>query len=362
MLINKPLVMILICGTMGFTALFFAMRSPALRGAPVTELHLSVRIKGAKNIPVANARISVISTTEKEVGLTDKDGFLETTVKIPSGKLAVLQASGPQFRLRKDILVPLASKYNVRMILDPQEAEMGFMDLLSRSHSELDKFNKKIALKTSKNVKPEKKSVVPTPVKILQEIPIEKNDLVKIELITEGSQVSAGTRDAINLTHNTAIAVNSQLKNQGIAKLEIRTVWNDEPYLELLPYNNKNELVGGYLAKVKTITEERIERIILSTNFIPKRNNTNASRFLINKTNDGQVLRAYLNGRAVPLIKEESDNSRHAFSTGASAKKGEFMNLAVTGNNKPLIKRAMSGEELSSNIQWAMPEANLSKK
>lgn len=123
---KRNLVLTSCAAIVGALAIYFAFKQP------MTSLNLDVLVKGRNQLPIEGAQIDLFVPKKISIGKTDSTGRFKGSAKVPSGTAAILQASGLQFVLRKNIQVPMADHYPVYAVLDSQEIKMGLTSLNSK--------------------------------------------------------------------------------------------------------------------------------------------------------------------------------------------------------------------------------------
>jgi hypothetical protein len=141
----------------------------------MTEVAFQVVVKGEKGIAVPNAKLFAI-TQHKEIylGQTDRYGDFKGSKLLPRGKSFTLQALGDTYRLRKEVNLPFSAKFKSIVFLDPLEAQLGNMQLVS---AHIEKMSRKIGRKSNseKNLK-----VIESVGKNVSEIEVQTKNLERL--------------------------------------------------------------------------------------------------------------------------------------------------------------------------------------
>ena len=376
----KYLVLLAIATAAGFGCVFLGMGEYFSSKTTETHLGLKIHLRGNNNLPVANARLSILFPQEKVLGTTDVYGNFEATVKLPSGKVSTLQATGPSFRILKDIFVPRLSKTKMEVFLDPTEAKLGHMNLMSRN---LQKFNEKIESKLARNAAaaaaasvntkrtPQNQALPPSPALAAHQTlswprandaPADRSASVVVEILpAPHSSAESLLQDQKTALVAAVVRGNGDLKQMGVTMVKLRLASEEGPYFEVLATDNSNAVLATTLVKSvpgrKSVFDLAVRRLTKPSP-VPK---LEQSGRLLVKTGSPHKTRAYLNGVALPR-KLKQGSVLFDFSAWQNLPENKKAFLAVTSEDGPFIRTQLSSAQLKRKMRWTLPETQISKR
>jgi hypothetical protein len=331
----KYFIIIFTATFVGFFSVYYVVKK--LKN-PMTEVTLELSIRGANGKGVHQAKLFVHSATEQFIGTTNPEGIYKGKFKVPSGKVAFLEARGAMYRIRKDILVPRASSYKVQMRLDPVEASSGQMALLSKGIEELNS-------KLRQNMEPETADI-------------------GISLFNPSGITHPRIKSAFASIESTVRRHKLMLAEMGLRRLQVRPIRQESLFFfEFLGWNAKDQLLGSVLIDVShSFPAESSLYSYLSRSLkkSPEFWETRTGSLSV-KSSDPHRLRAYIGG--YPLPKMQLNGNEVVFSYRVP--KGilpDVLLIAVTADDLPLVKSNINLTDLAHPLKWNLPEPTLSKR
>ena len=363
----KYIVAMLTAAVVGFAFVHFGMGDFFGGARTETQLELTVRIRGNNDVPVSNAQLSLLfpqgKPSENRIGSTNRYGNHEVTILVPSGKVTTLQATGPSFRILKDIFIPRVARLKMQVFLDPTEAKLGHMNLMTRN---LERFNSKIQTKLSKQApekkafdkkNPEKKALEGT-----TKAPADLGSHVMVDILPS----SSNSTPPLVAEHKPALIAavvrhNALLKNANVRKVVMRLASQEGPYFELIAWDGHKNVVASTLVKMTAARKAPFDIAMKRLTRPVQRGDSAALGRLMVKTSAPEKTRAYLNGVALPR-KLKKESVTFDFSAWQSVPDNKKAILTVTSEDGPFIRTQLKSPQLKRKIRWTLPETQLSRR
>lgn len=389
----------------GFVLVQFGMGQSLLARFGQTELELKIYLRGERNVPVPNARLSLFAPDEKPLGFTRKDGNFEGTIRVPKGQMIILQAQGPTFRIRKELAIPRVSSYKLQVFLDPKEARLGNMSLITRS---LDDFNRKMsqtyhgrAQATARKAKPKAAAASPAqgpanPVKVSASVAASVSAPVSapVSALTLASATTSAPTSARRTMTSSAsgIAVDFQpvspridqvlrgqqtlaraavqgseisaaLRVQGVKKLRLRLASLEGSYVELIAVGRTGRTLASYLLRGDRAAVSTYKGAMIRMTRPATAHQMHApapSGRLVLQATEGKDVRAYLNGIRL-RGKAAGDTLSFEFASAQLNVKKKGV-VVVTSDGGPFIRSILSADALNRDVRWNLPMTRLSRR
>lgn len=331
----KYAAIVLGCWTIGFAIVSKIVRKPMTSNSK-TNLELSVKIIGNRNQPVANAHISVLTPAEIYLGKTDLQGSLKKVIQVPAGGVSVLQASGPTFRIRKDMLVPNHPDYQLRILIEPKDFKTGSAELVSRDNPSLQNLPNPATSPPSHTIKTVWLG------KDANRPESAKKIFKKIAAFTSESQ--------------------SYLSQRQVASVGVRYLRGQSPFFEVLLLSQAKEPIGSFLASLSQIQEGSLAEWFARTRPSAYQALAPSGQLQI-YTTDNQNIRAYLDGTPIPKITcGKICIFKLVHYSKSQGNTNQKIQLSVTGSNGPLIQRELESHQLQAEIKWTLPINQMSNR
>lgn len=358
----KYLLSMTIAAALGFIGVHYVIYGVA-PWSKEANVSLSISIRGAQNQAVPNAQIFLYAPNKKFIGNTNSEGNFEGLVKAQRGRIAVVEAVGPTFQIRKDLSIPRRASYKAVVRLDSKEAALGNMTLLSKSIEEMSKGLRTKTLSTSEiptpNATPVAASTPDVSTKPTTPSAAEKSvpPTIQIEVSDERSRTEHRIPMATDIIQEVIKEAQTQLFEKKIRKIRIRPLSAEDSFLEILGLTEHNTYVSSTLIKCTLLNKDVIASAILG--LTRPFGDIVEGKLLRVYTSEPEKARAYINGAPLPRTLQ---NNYAEFNIIRSKVPGERFAIAATADARPLIRKIARTDALLKLVEWHMPEPALSRR
>jgi hypothetical protein len=360
----KYLLSMTVAAALGFIGVHYVIYgvAPWSRDANVS---LSVSIRGTQNQAVPNAQIFMYAPTKKYIGNTNAEGNFEGLIKARRGRIAVVEAVGPTFQIRRDVPIPKRPTHKAVVRLDAKEAALGNMSLLSKSIEDMSKsLSQKPLTNTAPVVQntaatnaqggiPEAKTNPSTSANTSKSPQME----IKIEVSDERARPEHRISEATTLVRDSVAVLKEKLLAANIRTVRLRPLTAEDSFFEILGFTQHGAYVSSMLIKCSLLNQELVSSALAGlTRPFAKAVEGKALRIY---TSEPDKARAYINGAPLPrtvqtnyaefkIIEAKTPNNRIA--------------IAATADGRPLIRKIARPDVLLKLVEWHMPEPALSRR
>lgn len=329
-------VMVVVSIFLGYSAVHYAVYGlPPWAGE--SRVGLTVEIRGARNVPVANARVSLATPVKQVLGVTDRLGRLSTEVRLPHGQLATLVAEGVAFRLEKRLMIPKRPRADMVVRLDPTSVALGDVTLRSRTLERLDREHRENSQNASSRVNRREALTI----RLVGTSPRPEHDLPRIrQMVTVLEKVYA-----------------SSLQTRGLARIELRPLWAGEAYWEVLGLDHNGKSRSGVFIKAARMSLKDGEWLHRLLTFSLDNDGFFAGgKLRVISANSDQV-RLYFNGIYVP---RQVYRTRVEFALPTNPGKQSAVVLIKADDS--LVGQVISQEKMRSGWVWDFSSTAISRK
>ena len=342
-----PIAVALALSATGFVALFkiFKVFSPQ-EMAEVT-LHITLR---AKNRPISHAEIWLIRPEHRLLGITRPDGKALIQTHLKKGKIAVIEAQGATFRISKDLPIPNLDRYEMQVMLDETELNLGRITLESRSRDA----KEKSAIATFKeNIG-----------RIEEKEAAQQATKVTVSLAENQPQISASAQSFLAKARKAFQAEANRkkytLQKKQINSIVLRMLKNQSLFLEVLLLDAKKNLRGAKLVPVQQVNGKTVPTILADAEHWqydngtwPQNSQSLNTRFWHIRKRPVDTIRTYLNGE--PLVSRENNDITTALLPNAYAP-DEKWQLAAVGQSGLVVIKELEASKVQRPLVWRWPE------
>jgi hypothetical protein len=340
-------------GLLGFTAVHYMVWGlfPWSQESKVT---LKLAIRGSRNQPVSGAQIFIYTPEKKILGFSDAQGEYRGNLNLPRGQISVLEAVGPTYKIRKDLPIPRTRSYTALVRLDPKEAQLGNMTLISKALEEMGKNVGK-----TRRTTPVTEVPVATPKAEPEATKVEPSKPLQIIDSEERAQPFHRIAMLKEILTNETVAMHPTFATRGIATLKIRPlVSDDEAFYEIVGLDTAGKALSSVILKGFPLNQETVgnatRALLRNTSALP----LDSGSLTVYTSRPGQT-RAYLNGVALPRTIIDGAAQFQIVKIAFESSHGA---LAVTADERPLIRKVVLTRYLKRDIQWSLPEPSLSSR
>jgi hypothetical protein len=340
-----------IAAALGFMGVHFVIYGVA-PWSNESNVSLSISIRGTKNQAVPNAQLYVYAPQKRHIGVTDAQGNFEGIVKAKRGQVAVIEAVGPTFQIRKDVPIPRKPTYKSVIRLDSKEAALGHITLLSKSIEDMSKGLNAKPLQVNNTSLPAEKNQLTNP-----DTENATASEIRVEVSEERARTEHRMTEAATLLRESIQQLQKELFKKGVSTVRLRPLTAEDSFLEVIGLTKQGDYVSSSLIKCKLINKEIMLSAVAS---IIRPYSTNLeNKTLRVYTSEPEKSRAYINGTPLPrtiqntyaefrIIKPQTQNGRIA--------------IAATADGRPLVRKIARAEALLKLVEWHMPEPALSRR
>jgi hypothetical protein len=355
----KYLLSMSIAAFLGFTGVHYVVygTTPWSRDTYVT---LSISIRGTQNQPVANASIYLYAPNKLYLGKSDAQGNFTGKTRAKRGSVAIIEATGPTYKLRKDIPIPRKATYQAFINLNPKEASMGHMTLISKSIEDMSKGLGQKSTPTQTN------TAANTPTNVAQNSKENRKETttnniqpttVSVALSDDRTRPEHNAEATLEALRSVVREKESTLLTKGISSVRLRPLAAEETYFEVLGLDQQGSVVSSALIKCALLGTPVIENSVAAL-LRDKELKTTKVKLRVFTANP-ETARAYVNGAALIRTVE---GQYAQFSLIEINSKNERIAIAATADGRPLIRKIALQSALSEIIEWYMPEPPLSRR
>lgn len=149
--------------------------------------------------------------------------------------------------------------------------------------------------------------------------------------------------------------------SKGLQKIIVRPLIAQENFVELLGYNQKNQLIGSFLLREKFALNAPSIRHALSNMCWPRENiRKQTLGKLVLTQNDATDARAYLNGFPLKAVNRQGEKTFVLdVPVGADSDRNVLM---ITGPNRPVVGRVLGKSMLFKTHRWSIPASRLAHR
>lgn len=142
--------------------------------------------------------------------------------------------------------------------------------------------------------------------------------------------------------------------SKGLQKIVVRPLIAQENFVEILGYNQKNQLIGSFLLREKFALNVPSIRHALSNMCWPSENMRKQTLGkLVLTQNDATNARAYLNGYPLKAVNGLGEKTFVLdVPVGVDSDRNVLM---ITGPNRPVVGRVLGKSMLFKTHRWAIP-------
>jgi hypothetical protein len=347
----KYLLSMSIAAVLGFTGVHYVVygTTPWSRDTNVT---LSISIRGTQDQPVANASLYLYAPNKLYLGKSDAQGNFTGKARAKRGSVAIIEATGPTYKLRKDVPIPRKASYQAFIHLDPKEASMGHMTLISKTVEDMSK-----GLGQKSTPRP---TNTPTNVAQNNKETVTNNaqpTTVSVTLSDERTRPEHNTEATLEAFRSVVQEKESALLKKGISTVKLRPLAVEESYFEVLGLDKQGSTVASALMKCALLGSPVIENSVAAL-LRDKELKTTKVKLRVFSANP-ETARAYVNGAA---LNRTVEGQYAEFSLIEVNSKNERIAIAATADGRPLIRKIALQAALSEIIEWYMPEPSLSRR
>lgn len=353
----KYLISMILAAFVGFTGVHYSMFG-MLPWSKDSVVSLSVSIRGTQNQAVPNAHLYLYGPNKLYLGKSDANGNFEGKTRIKKGSVAAIEAIGPTYKLRKDLPIPHRPNYRAFIRLDPQEANIGHMTLISKTAEDLKRdLNNKSTASTTPPTATTETATNTTASSTVSKTSVVEPTGVKVELSEERTQTEHQAELTLEKVKKAVNEKEEELQAKGIVVVRLRPLVVEESYFEVLGINKQGEAVASALMKCSLFNTPVVENSIAALTRVY--NIPPSHTKLRVYTSTPERARAYVNGVA---LTRKTENQYAEFNLIELKSKSERIAIAATVDDRPLIRKIALQAALPELVEWHMPEPALSRR
>ncbi|MCA2959455.1 MAG: hypothetical protein IOD12_04325 [Silvanigrellales bacterium] len=323
----KNFAVMLIAAAIGFGVVHLLFRNGQSLRSRNASIVLEVEVRDTKGRPLKNAEVVVRAPTLYILGRTDARGVLRGKVSVERGRSYTVETRGRHFQEARTLVAP--------------------WDVAGRASVTFD-LGKRALAKARKPTGTKKKSTVaPVPFP------------VRIDVFSGTGSDKTALLQVVERLKKVASASQKMLSQKGVSSFQIRQLWSEVSYVEIVALGKDGKALGGYLLRTHK-TDDVGLAFAMKNMWMRSFRDSAGSRALMVMTSRPSEARAYLN--SIPLARKVTragavfDLSNHP----SSGTKGAI--LTLTSDGGPLIRSSVTVAALGQNIRWTLPNSALSKR
>jgi|GEM_PF-4102446 len=358
----KTIVVMTLAAACGFGIVHAIFRGPSLfasKAQTTSILTLEVEARDTRGRPLANADVTLFAPAAVKLGRTNARGILRGRLTVPAGKVHIVELSGRNFRVRKDLPIATLAHNEARLVfaLGKKGRALALRSGAGRVKAKRAREKTNAALDTlAALARPASVPPIVSPEKNIAAAPENAHFPVQIFHGPQGDRtlvtaIAARLRDAAARNRN-------QLLATGVHRFQLRQLWNEASYVEIVPLAKNGQPLGGYLLRSHKTDAGWLDlalKNMWSRDFAGARGRT-----LTVLTGRPGEARAYLNG--IPIPRRVRDGKAIFYLANHPAARMQNAVLTLTSDDGPLIRSAVSVASLNRDIHWSLPETALSRR
>lgn len=188
------------------------------------------------------------------------------------------------------------------------------------------------------------------------------NSNIAIEVIKDSQFHQINLEHTVDVFSKLIRNEQASLLAKGVRKISLRSLNSERRYIEFLAFSSEETLLGSYLLKDNFSTNVPALKHMLSNMWYRniKKSSDGLSGKLILSIKNSPDARAYVNG--LPLRRLTLDDSSYVFQFRTGFRNDDKLQVAVTGENLPLVISTIDRSETHKVHKWNLPGSFFAKK